>query len=1055
MKQRKRRIFAGVAAVAMLLWNFAALPQDTPLPQLELPVKAATVTEAVAPTAQATEIPKKNLVAENRFLKVGEVFDGEAYYKFMGQFNYNYDVERTTFGDWTFTTVEFKIKGSNSTQFTYNDEISVKLPYEVVTTTTDYWIEKWITTHDVADPDKHIVRFKVTEIADNAFSNYSIENMTIPASVKSIGKNAFQNCKNVQNVYIDRRVLTFDQKGILNPEGESVTTSTTSIQLANIGDNAFTNCKALEGFDLSDACYLTTVGNAAFKNCELLTSFEAGNSYLKSIGDEAFMNCRALTTATLPYLNWAFTLGSSAFENCSSLTSITLPGYVTELGENTFRECSALKSASLSDSITSIGDSCFEGCSSLETVDKIKGVVTIGDNAFKACAALTLKTLPPHLETIGYKAFRGTPSLEVSAIPVTVTSIGEEAFFGSGISSPYQEELVLPAGLTTLGDHAFTACANLNRIGLADGYAGTLCTKDGILYDQPEDSEFKTLICCPAGHTQNVYLDEKCDTIASRAFQGLQKDSLMIYLYSLDKSSLQHIEEYAFADVAVTSINSVFNGNIVTLDRGAFSSLNVDTLHLNFDTVASTMPAYCDVFENAHIGHLTIGTEISKIGDGLFSYIPADKNMSDKELALHQSHIKKLTYNTGEILELYPGTFSTVEEADITKIGHIEQIPRYMFAPMIGVSSLQKVTLPDTVTVIRWEAFRGCVSLTSFDMPPYVTFIDCDVFKDCQSLTALDLPDTLEIINPHAFMNSGIEHLYIPGNVNWIDTAFYDMPNLKWIALPNNADVNKGMLRSGIGFVRASDEVPNKWIPKKGNSTVIYGVEGTEVEKYAKHDVPFNQNANVTFAPVPDLGAMDPDFLDYEFTDPDKIIDQHYCLYNYTGEAIAPTLSMIFDGELSTAQQKSLRYSYSDNVNPGEVSVAISTRNPDAGVGIGHASFQIVDADCAENGNHAWGPWGVLGSNCTHEVRLCLNCGAREEQDIEEAHHEWDMENGEVTLAPTCTETGTMHVKCIHCETETDLEIPATGHTWATEVDEDGVMQYLYKTVDPTFSKEG
>ncbi|MCR4645259.1 MAG: leucine-rich repeat domain-containing protein, partial [Oscillospiraceae bacterium] len=265
MKQRKRRIFAGVAAVAMLLWNFAALPQDTPLPQLELPVKAATVTEAVAPTAQATEIPANRLVPVDQFRAYNGEFKGEAYYKYMELFKYDYKVERTTLGDWTFTTVEFKILGSNFKQFNSNDDFPIRLPYEVRTTVTDYWTDMWFTSDNVTDPSKHIVTFKVTEIADDAFDYYHTPDLTIPASVKTIGKNAFKSAAYLENVYIDNRVVTYDQSGVLNPEGEEITVDTTSVQLSTIDDSAFENCLKLKNFDLSDASYLTSVGNAAFR----------------------------------------------------------------------------------------------------------------------------------------------------------------------------------------------------------------------------------------------------------------------------------------------------------------------------------------------------------------------------------------------------------------------------------------------------------------------------------------------------------------------------------------------------------------------------------------------------------------------------------------------------------------------------------------------------------------------------------------------------------------------------------------------------------------------
>ena len=46
-----------------------------------------------------------------------------------------------------------------------------------------------------------------------------------------------------------------------------------------------------------------------------------------------------------------------------------------------------------------------------------------------------------------------------------------------------------------------------------------------------------------------------------------------------------------------------------------------------------------------------------------------------------------------------------------------------------------KVVIPDSVTSIKDEAFKGCKGLTSITIPDSVTSIDYWFFDDCKNLT--------------------------------------------------------------------------------------------------------------------------------------------------------------------------------------------------------------------------------------------------------------------------------------------------------------------------------
>ena len=74
-----------------------------------------------------------------------------------------------------------------------------------------------------------------------------------------------------------------------------------------------------------------------------------------------------------------------------------------------------------------------------------------------------------------------------------------------------------------------------------------------------------------------------------------------------------------------------------------------------------------------------------------------------------------------------------------------------------GCSSLTSISIPDSVTSIGYEAFYGCSRLTSITIPDGVTSIGFSAFRGCSSLTSIVIPDSVTSIGKEAF--EGCENL--------------------------------------------------------------------------------------------------------------------------------------------------------------------------------------------------------------------------------------------------------------------------------------------------------
>ena len=194
----------------------------------------------------------------------------------------------------------------------------------------------------------------ITSIGDSAFSGCSsLQSIDIPNSVTTIGNGAFSDCSSLQSINItkgnkhyesiDGILFSKDLTCILKlPEGKKLEEYTIPNSVTTIGKGAFDRCSSLQSIDIPNS--VTTIGNLAFRGCSSLQSIDIPNS-VTTIGYDAFFGCSSLQSIDIP--NSVTTIGNWAFSGCSSLQSIDIPNSVTTIGNGAFYDCSSLQSIHL------------------------------------------------------------------------------------------------------------------------------------------------------------------------------------------------------------------------------------------------------------------------------------------------------------------------------------------------------------------------------------------------------------------------------------------------------------------------------------------------------------------------------------------------------------------------------------------------------------------------------------------------------------------------------------------------------------------------------------
>lgn len=226
----------------------------------------------------------------------------------------------------------------------------------------------------------------------------------LPATLRTIGANAFASCNYVESIII--------------PDG-----------VTSIGSGAFDGCKSLKRLVLPAG--LKELPEALCQNCVALDSIRLPEG-ITVIPANAFNGCKSLKHMHFP--NSVTNIGNLAFSNCA-LDTLVLPTALTILGDKVFMNPTDYVSPTelvLNDKLIATGISTFANWQTLQHLTIGKNVAILGQDCFWGDSALTDITCYAAQPPLIYEAtFDGVPSACTLHVPSASVNAYKQAQYWS------------------------------------------------------------------------------------------------------------------------------------------------------------------------------------------------------------------------------------------------------------------------------------------------------------------------------------------------------------------------------------------------------------------------------------------------------------------------------------------------------------------------------------------------------------------------------------------------------------------------------------------------
>ena len=363
----------------------------------------------------------------------------------------------------------------------------------------------------------------MARIQGSAFKGCTnLAEIQLPDGLERIEEGAFQGCTSLTQIHIPDSVTLLERDVFF--KCSSLVSVHLPSGLEELPNQIFSHCSSLTTVEFPEN--LTIIGTLAFYGTAI-SSMHVPKT-VKSIGSYALADNTVLTEVIFEGTDTD--LDSYLFYGCTALEKVVLPDRLRELPPWLFRNCTSLRDVTLPSALVELEDQLFENCTSLQELVIPDGVKEVRFFA-RDCTSLERIVLPASMNKISEYAFKECPNLRElimsekntaykvvdgclihvstktliagtcnAVIPTdgSVTAIAENAFYSRNITS-----MVIPEGITSIGENCFRNCKLLEEVRIREGV---------VKIDQYAFYDCKNL--------QRIYLSSTVSFLGNKIFQN-------------------------------------------------------------------------------------------------------------------------------------------------------------------------------------------------------------------------------------------------------------------------------------------------------------------------------------------------------------------------------------------------------------------------------------------------------------------------------------------------------------------------------------------------------
>ena len=649
-----------------------------------------------------------------------------------------------------------------------------------VTTIDSYAFAECSRLESIAFLGENKVDSVAVKIGYAAFDSCGIRKLDLKWPVTSIEKNAFHNCKHLEEASV-RSGVTLETSVFDGCDALQKLT----LQIKDVPARGFRGLSALTELNLGSD--VRTIGEYAFAETGL--SQVVLSWYVQHVGQYAFKDCQSLTNLTIQ----AESFDSTAFEGCSALKELTVN--VKTIPEFSFRGKPKLTSVQFQEKVETVERQAFAECESLQTI-QWGGIRHIEEYAFSDCKSLQQLSFPAELETIRGGAFANCGQLQKVSIQSQV-AMGQDVFSGCNsfssltINSDVAADAFKNCGSLTnvqfgsltrhIGENAFQNCGQLKQVVMKDSDVSSIGANAfsgcGALNSLALPDTLETIgqyAFSECGSLTELNVPARVALIGTSAFSGCSRLESIVFAGSSGEASDLRIQKSAFNGCALRELE--LPSCVSLVESNAFQNCKV----LERVTIRSGVMLQSAVFEGCD-QLLKLELQIQEIPDRAFKGL----------VSLSSVTLAKTVTAIGE---------SAFEGSGLTEINipsTVESIGKYAFR---NCTALSEATI--RAQSFESNSFEGCSALTKVTIrtkmiPDYAfqslqRLRDVRIEEDTESIGnfafegdsvisgKIELPDTLQSIGQSAFKNcSGLYVLSFSANVTKIGKeAFASCSNL-------------------------------------------------------------------------------------------------------------------------------------------------------------------------------------------------------------------------------------------------------------------------------------